>query len=48
MKQVFTNHYSFDDVKITRKPIYVEDGIITEAFEIDDSVEVIDCENLTL
>lgn len=48
MKQVFTNNYSFDDVKISRKPIYVEDGIITEAFEIDDSVEVIDCENLTL
>lgn len=48
MKQVFTNHYSFDDVKISRKPIYVEDGIISEAFEIDKDVEVIDCENLTL
>ena len=48
MKQVFTNHYSFDDVKISRKPIYVEDGIIVEAFEIDKDVEVIDCENLTL
>lgn len=48
MKQVFINHYSFDDVKISRKPIYVEDGIISEAFEIDKDVEVIDCENLTL
>lgn len=48
MKQVFTNHYSFDDVKISQKPIYVEDGIISEAFEIDKDVEVIDCENLTL
>lgn len=48
MRQVFTNHYSFDDVKISRKPIYVEDGIISKAFEIDKDVEVIDCENLTL
>ena len=48
MKQIFTNHYSFDDVKISKKPIYVEDGIISEAFEIDKDVEVIDCENLTL
>ena len=48
MKQVFINHYSFDDVKISRKPIYVEDGIISEAFEIDKDVEVIDCENLAL
>lgn len=48
MKQVFTNHYSFDDVKISQKPIYVEDGIISGAFEIDEDVEVIDCDNLAL
>ncbi len=48
MKKVFTNHYAFDDVKITKADIYVEDGIITEAFEITDDVEVIDCENLAL
>lgn len=48
MKQVFKNHYAFDDVKITREDIYVEDGIIVEPFETTDDVELVDCENLTL
>lgn len=48
MKQVFVNHYAFDDIKITREPIYVADGIIARPFEITDEVEVIDSENLAL
>ena len=48
MKQVFTNLYSFDDVNISKKPIYVDDGIISKSFEINEDVEVIDCENLAL
>ena len=48
MKQVFINAYSFDDVKISKNPIYVKDGIIVEPFEISDDVKVIDCNNLAL
>lgn len=48
MKQVFINHYCFDDVRVSKENIYVEDGIIVEAFEITDDVEVIDCGNLAL
>lgn len=48
MKQIFKNCYGFDDVKISKKPIYVEDGIIVEAFKENEADQVIDCENLTL
>lgn len=48
MKQIFKNCYAFDDVKISKKPIYVEDGIIVEAFKENETDQVIDCENLTL
>lgn len=48
MKQIFKNCYAFDDVKISKKTIYVEDGIIVEAFKENEADQVIDCENLTL
>ena len=48
MKQIFKNCYAFDDVKISKKPIYVEDGIIVESFKENEADQVIDCENLTL
>ncbi|MFO3718138.1 dihydroorotase [Anaerococcus sp. ENR1011] len=48
MKQIFKNCYSFDDVKISRDPIYVKDGIIVEAFADNEADEIIDCENLAL
>ena len=48
MKQIFKNCYSFDDVKISREPIYVKDGIIVEAFAENEADEIIDCENLAL
>lgn len=48
MKQIFKNCYSFDDVKISRVPIYVKDGIIVEAFAENEADEIIDCENLAL
>ena len=48
MKQIFKNCYAFDDVKISKKPIYVEDGIIVEAFKENEADQVIDCESLTL
>lgn len=48
MKQIFKNCYSFDDVKISRYPIYVKDGIIVEAFAENEADEIIDCENLAL
>ena len=48
MKQIFKNCYSFDDVKISKDPIYVKDGIIVEAFAENEADEIIDCENLVL
>ena len=48
MKQIFTNFYGFDDIKITKRPIYVEDGLIVEEFAKDEDTEVIDCNNLAL
>lgn len=48
MKQIFTNFYGFDDVKITREEIFVEDGVIVEEFERDEADEIIDCQNLAL
>src|SRR5699024_3442986 len=48
MKQIFKNFYAFDDVKITRKPIYVIDGIISDKFQEDDKTQVIDCNGLVL
>ena len=48
MKQIFKNCYAFDDVKISKKPIYVEDGIIVEAFKKNEADQLIDCENSTL
>lgn len=48
MKQIFKNAYAFDDVKISKEPIYVEDGIIVEAFDESNADEIIDCKNLAL
>ena len=48
MKQIFKNAYTFDDIKISKKPIYVEDGIIVEAFDQSEADVIIDCENLAL
>ena len=48
MKKVFTNFYAFDDVKISREKIFVEDGIIIDPFDISEADEIIDCNNLIL
>lgn len=48
MKQIFKNAYTFDDVKISKEPIYVEDGIIVKPFDESIADEIIDCENLAL
>ena len=48
MKQIFTNMYAFDDKTISRKDIFVKDGIIVGEFEKDKDTQVIDCENLAL
>jgi dihydroorotase len=48
MKQVFRNLCAIDDVNISRKDIYVEDGIIVDEFVIDEDVEIVDCNNLFL
>ena len=48
MKQIFKNLYAFDDKLISKKPIYVEDGIIVDEFEKDDETEIIDCDNLAV
>lgn len=48
MKEVFTNLYAFDDVKVSKESIYVKNGIIVDPFEIDNDTVVIDCNNLAL
>lgn len=48
MKQIFTNLYGFDDVKISKNDIYVKDGIICEKFPKEEADELIDCNNLIL
>lgn len=48
MKQIFTRLYGFDDVKISKNDLYVEDGIITEKFPKEEADEIIDCNNLAL
>lgn len=48
MKQIYINHYAFDDVKVSAEPIYVKDGIIVDEFKKDDDTEVIDCNKLAL
>lgn len=48
MKQIFTNMYAFDDKTISRKDIFVKDGIIVGEFEKDRDTQVIDCKNLAL
>lgn len=48
MKQVFKNCYAFDDVKISKEVIYVEDGIIVDDFDESEADEIIDCKNLAL
>ena len=48
MKQIFTNFYGFDDVKISKNDLYVEDGIIVEEFLRNEADEIIDCNNLAL
>lgn len=48
MKQIFKNFYAFDDVKISRKPVYVIDGLIVDDFKEDKNTQVIDCDGLVL
>ena len=48
MKQIFTRLYGFDDVKISKNDLYVEDGIIVEKFDENEADEIIDCNNLAL
>lgn len=48
MKQIFTNFYGFDDVKISKNDLYVEDGIIVEKFPKEEADEIVDCNNLAL
>lgn len=48
MKQIFKNCYAFDDVKISKEAIYVEDGIIVDDFDESEADEIIDCKNLAL
>ena len=48
MKQIFKNCYVFDDIKISKEPIFVKDGIIVGAFDQSEADEIIDCENLAL
>ena len=48
MKEVFTNLYAFDDVKISKEAIYVKNGIIVDPFDVDDETLIIDCNNLAL
>lgn len=48
MKQIFKNFYGFDHVKITRKPIYLIDGIISDSFPDHEADEIIDCQGLAL
>ncbi|MDY3007355.1 dihydroorotase [Anaerococcus porci] len=48
MRQVFKNLVGIDDVNISRKNIFVENGFITDEFDLDDDVEIIDCEGLIL
>ena len=48
MKQIFTKFYGFDDVKISKNDLYVEDGIIVEKFSKEEADEIIDCNNLAL
>ena len=48
MKQVFKNCYAFDDVKISKEAIYVEDGIIVDDFDESEADEITDCKNLAL
>ena len=48
MKKIFTNFYGFDDVKISKNDIYVEDGIIVDSFDRNEADEIIDCDGLVL
>ncbi len=48
MKQIFTRLYGYDDVKISKNDLYVEDGIIVEKFDKNEADEIIDCNNLAL
>ncbi|WP_308653606.1 amidohydrolase family protein, partial [uncultured Anaerococcus sp.] len=48
MKQIFTNFYGFDDVKISKNDLYVEDGIIVEKFPKEEADEIVDCDNFAL
>lgn len=48
MKQIFTNFYGFDDVKISKNDLYVEEGIIVEKFPKEEADEIVDCNNLAL
>ena len=48
MKQIFTNLVCIDDIKISRRDIFVENGFITKKFKLDEETEIIDCNGLIL
>lgn len=48
MKQIFTNLVGIDDIKISRRDIFVENGFITKKFKLDEETEIIDCNGLIL
>lgn len=48
MKQIFTNLVAIDDIKISKRDIFVEDGFITTEFKSDEETEIIDCNGLIL
>ncbi|WP_049690962.1 dihydroorotase [Anaerococcus jeddahensis] len=48
MKKFFTNLVAVDDVNISRRDIFVENGLITKEFEKDEETEIIDCNGLVL
>lgn len=48
MKQIFTNLVAIDDINISKRDIFVEDGFITTEFKFDEETEIIDCNGLVL
>lgn len=48
MKQIFTNLVAIDDINISKRDIFVEDGFITTEFKSDEETEIIDCNGLVL
>ena len=48
MKQIFKNLIAIDDVNISRKEIFVEDGNIRKEFSPNKNTEIVDCKGLIL